>query len=94
MRRWAGGGALAARPSLSRSLIACSRRAILRKASALEYKIQRRALRKEDFVNYIQVGRAGEQSQLARVGGGSAVTPVGSRQLLVGSPPRRPSAHP
>ncbi|XP_064006600.1 U3 small nucleolar RNA-associated protein 6 homolog [Pogoniulus pusillus] len=29
-------------------------KAILRKASALEYKIQRRALRKEDFVNYIQ----------------------------------------
>ncbi|XP_035414865.1 U3 small nucleolar RNA-associated protein 6 homolog [Cygnus atratus] len=29
-------------------------RAVLRKASALEYKIQRRALRKEDFVNYIQ----------------------------------------
>ncbi|NXC12289.1 UTP6 protein, partial [Corythaeola cristata] len=29
-------------------------RAILRKASALEYKIQRRALRKEDFINYIQ----------------------------------------
>ncbi|NXN15535.1 UTP6 protein, partial [Indicator maculatus] len=29
-------------------------RAILRKVSALEYKIQRRALRKEDFVNYIQ----------------------------------------
>ncbi|KFQ11398.1 U3 small nucleolar RNA-associated protein 6, partial [Leptosomus discolor] len=29
-------------------------RAVLRKASALEYKIQRRALRKEDFINYIQ----------------------------------------
>ncbi|NXX48393.1 UTP6 protein, partial [Tricholaema leucomelas] len=29
-------------------------KAILRKASALEYKIQRRALRKEDFINYIQ----------------------------------------
>ncbi|KFV02905.1 U3 small nucleolar RNA-associated protein 6, partial [Tauraco erythrolophus] len=29
-------------------------RAILRKASALEYKIQRRALRKEDFISYIQ----------------------------------------
>ncbi|XP_009987649.1 PREDICTED: U3 small nucleolar RNA-associated protein 6 homolog, partial [Tauraco erythrolophus] len=28
--------------------------AILRKASALEYKIQRRALRKEDFISYIQ----------------------------------------
>ncbi|XP_009875466.1 PREDICTED: U3 small nucleolar RNA-associated protein 6 homolog, partial [Apaloderma vittatum] len=28
--------------------------AVLRKASALEYKIQRRALRKEDFINYIQ----------------------------------------
>uniref|UniRef100_A0A8B9ZZY3 UTP6 small subunit processome component n=1 Tax=Anas zonorhyncha TaxID=75864 RepID=A0A8B9ZZY3_9AVES len=29
-------------------------RAVLKKASALEYKIQRRALRKEDFVSYIQ----------------------------------------
>uniref|UniRef100_A0A8C0BEN2 UTP6 small subunit processome component n=1 Tax=Buteo japonicus TaxID=224669 RepID=A0A8C0BEN2_9AVES len=29
-------------------------RAVLRKASALEYKIQRRTLRKEDFINYIQ----------------------------------------
>ncbi|NXL93096.1 UTP6 protein, partial [Alectura lathami] len=29
-------------------------RAVLKKASALEYKIQRRALRKEDFINYIQ----------------------------------------
>ncbi|XP_058708753.1 U3 small nucleolar RNA-associated protein 6 homolog [Poecile atricapillus] len=29
-------------------------RAVLRKATALEYKIQRRALRKEDFINYIQ----------------------------------------
>ncbi|NXY85282.1 UTP6 protein, partial [Alcedo cyanopectus] len=29
-------------------------RAVLRKASALEYKIQRRALRKEDFIKYIQ----------------------------------------
>ncbi|NXG53659.1 UTP6 protein, partial [Psilopogon haemacephalus] len=29
-------------------------KAILRKASALEYKIQRRTLRKEDFINYIQ----------------------------------------
>ncbi|XP_062447816.1 U3 small nucleolar RNA-associated protein 6 homolog [Rhea pennata] len=29
-------------------------RAVLRKASALEYKIQRRALRKEDFISYIQ----------------------------------------
>uniref|UniRef100_A0A8V5H157 UTP6 protein n=1 Tax=Melopsittacus undulatus TaxID=13146 RepID=A0A8V5H157_MELUD len=29
-------------------------RAVLRKASALEYKIQRRALRKEDFITYIQ----------------------------------------
>ncbi|NWU48790.1 UTP6 protein, partial [Dromas ardeola] len=29
-------------------------RAVLRRASALEYKIQRRALRKEDFINYIQ----------------------------------------
>ncbi|XP_054026846.1 U3 small nucleolar RNA-associated protein 6 homolog [Dryobates pubescens] len=29
-------------------------RAVLRKVSALEYKIQRRALRKEDFINYIQ----------------------------------------
>ncbi|NWZ64141.1 UTP6 protein, partial [Acrocephalus arundinaceus] len=29
-------------------------RAVLRKASALEYKIQRRALQKEDFINYIQ----------------------------------------
>jgi len=36
-----------------------SRRAVLRKASALEYKIQRRALRKEDFINYIQVGCTG-----------------------------------
>ncbi|KFQ98731.1 U3 small nucleolar RNA-associated protein 6, partial [Nipponia nippon] len=35
-------------------LISPSRRAVLRKASALEYKIQRRALRKEDFINYIQ----------------------------------------
>uniref|UniRef100_A0A8C2UHC8 UTP6 small subunit processome component n=1 Tax=Coturnix japonica TaxID=93934 RepID=A0A8C2UHC8_COTJA len=29
-------------------------RAVLKKATALEYKIQRRALRKEDFINYIQ----------------------------------------
>ncbi|NXV24916.1 UTP6 protein, partial [Cepphus grylle] len=29
-------------------------KAVLRRASALEYKIQRRALRKEDFINYIQ----------------------------------------
>ncbi|NXP13698.1 UTP6 protein, partial [Thinocorus orbignyianus] len=29
-------------------------RAVLKKASALEHKIQRRALRKEDFINYIQ----------------------------------------
>ncbi|KAM6377133.1 U3 small nucleolar RNA-associated protein 6 homolog isoform 1-T1 [Pluvialis apricaria] len=29
-------------------------RAVLRRASALEYKIQRRALRKQDFINYIQ----------------------------------------
>ncbi|XP_024048353.1 U3 small nucleolar RNA-associated protein 6 homolog isoform X3 [Terrapene carolina triunguis] len=29
-------------------------RAVIKKASALEYKIQRRALRKEDFINYIQ----------------------------------------
>ncbi|NXT01177.1 UTP6 protein, partial [Jacana jacana] len=29
-------------------------RAVLKRASALEYKIQRRALRKEDFINYIQ----------------------------------------
>ncbi|NWH79398.1 UTP6 protein, partial [Piaya cayana] len=29
-------------------------KAVLRKASALEYKIQRRALRKEDFITYIQ----------------------------------------
>ncbi|NXK95929.1 UTP6 protein, partial [Formicarius rufipectus] len=29
-------------------------RAVFRKASALEYKIQRRALRKEDFIKYIQ----------------------------------------
>uniref|UniRef100_A0A663LZD3 UTP6 small subunit processome component n=1 Tax=Athene cunicularia TaxID=194338 RepID=A0A663LZD3_ATHCN len=43
-----------ARPGLPRSLTSLSRRAVLRKASALEYKIQRRALRKEDFINYIQ----------------------------------------
>lgn len=35
-----------------------SYRAVLKKATALEYKIQRRALRKEDFINYIQVGCA------------------------------------
>ncbi|XP_074016121.1 U3 small nucleolar RNA-associated protein 6 homolog isoform X2 [Numenius arquata] len=29
-------------------------KAVLKRASALEYKIQRRALRKEDFINYIQ----------------------------------------
>ncbi|OXB77037.1 UNVERIFIED_CONTAM: hypothetical protein H355_014859 [Colinus virginianus] len=29
-------------------------RAVLKKATALEYKIQRRALRKEDFISYIQ----------------------------------------
>uniref|UniRef100_A0A8C0GCH2 UTP6 small subunit processome component n=1 Tax=Chelonoidis abingdonii TaxID=106734 RepID=A0A8C0GCH2_CHEAB len=29
-------------------------RAVIKKASALEYKIQRRALHKEDFINYIQ----------------------------------------
>lgn len=39
-----------------RWLISPPRRAVLRKASALEYKIQRRTLRKEDFINYIQVG--------------------------------------
>lgn len=44
------------RPGALRALISRSRRAVLRKASALEYKIQRRALRKEDFINYIQVG--------------------------------------
>lgn len=46
----------AARPVLLRWLISPPRRAVLRKASALEYKIQRRTLRKEDFINYIQVG--------------------------------------
>lgn len=51
-----GPRARAARPGLLRWLISPSRRAVLRKASALEYKIQRRTLRKEDFINYIQVG--------------------------------------
>lgn len=30
-------------------------RAIIKKASDLEYRIQRRALFKEDFINYVQV---------------------------------------
>lgn len=56
-----GGRRGAATPAV---LIRAPRRAVLRKASALEYKIQRRALRKEDFINYIQVGFADEQRAL------------------------------
>lgn len=53
------------RPGAPRALISRSRRAVLRKASALEYKIQRRALRKEDFINYIQVGFTERQRGVA-----------------------------
>lgn len=53
------------RPGALRALISRSRRAVLRKASALEYKIQRRALRKEDFIKYIQVGFTERQSEAA-----------------------------
>lgn len=61
----AGGRAHVVRPGALRALISRSRRAVLRKASALEYKIQRRALRKEDFINYIQVGFSEQQSAAA-----------------------------
>lgn len=73
------------RPGALRALISRSRRAVLRKASALEYKIHRRALRKEDFINYIQVGFTERQSGAALGADPAQLDPDSSVVTHVGS---------